>query len=132
MADNDIHETNRNTKTFPPIVSTIGRLVYSGSYGLELSKTRETCRRTRRTGHDRLAKAGPEAYKKKPVGPVEPSFWPMKQKKKEKPGQRPNPSFLEFTASARCPRNDRVEDFFNFFLVKVVVWEGAKIICRPS
>jgi len=71
-------DRSANTKAFWPIVSTFRRLVCSFSYGLELPKTREEGQRTQRAGHSRLAKEGLASYKKKPIKPAEPPYWPMK------------------------------------------------------
>lgn len=65
-------------KTVWPIISTFRCLVCSFSYGLELSEAGKKGQRTRRAGHNRLAKEGLAPYKKKPVEQAELLYWSMK------------------------------------------------------
>jgi len=67
-----------DTETFRHKLSYRTCLANSPKAGLELPEARETCQRTRRTGHRILAKERLVSYKKKPVEPAEPSYWPMK------------------------------------------------------
>ena len=59
-------------------LSTIRRLVYSFSYGLQLPKAGTSCQRTQRAGHRKVAKEALALYKKKPKEVVKPSFSLMK------------------------------------------------------
>ena len=67
-----------DTQTFRYKLSYCTRLAASSENGLEFSEAREASKRTQRAGNSKLAKEGLAWYKKKPVGPAELPYWPMK------------------------------------------------------